>query len=54
MVVMMTRRGVLPPFTIVQEHTHLPEILALGLDDNAFDGQLTRFLAPEFGHFLSA
>jgi hypothetical protein len=37
-------RGVIPPFVTVQEHTHLSEVLALGLDDHGFDGQLARFL----------
>lgn len=41
---MARARGVIPPFVTVQEHGHLSEILAIGLDDDAFDGQLARFL----------
>lgn len=37
-------RGVLPQFTTVPGHTHLSEILSLGLDEEAFGAQLARFI----------
>lgn len=40
---MLTGRGTLPLFTTVPDHTHLSEISALGLDDEAFGAMLARF-----------
>ena len=41
---MHQEHGVLPPFVTVPDHTHLSEILALGLDDDAFGSVLARFV----------
>ncbi|MGW1025616.1 alpha/beta hydrolase [Streptomyces sp. NPDC002577] len=40
----LAARGVLPLFATVPDHTHLSEILALGLDDDAFGVLLARFV----------
>ncbi|MGR7026770.1 alpha/beta hydrolase [Geodermatophilus sp. URMC 62] len=37
-------RGVLPLFVTVPDHTHLSEILALGLDEDAFGAVFARFV----------
>ena len=41
---MIAARGVIPPFVTVPDHTHLSEILSLGLDDDAFGAVLARFV----------
>ena len=41
---LIAARGVLPLFATVPDHTHLSEIFALGLDDDAFGAQWARFV----------
>jgi len=41
---MLAAHGVIPPFVTVPGHTHLSEILSLGLDDEAFGATLARFV----------
>jgi acetyl esterase/lipase len=41
---MLAARGLIPPFVTVAGHTHLSEIFALGLDDEAFGTTLARFI----------
>ncbi|MEV7731713.1 alpha/beta hydrolase [Streptomyces sp. NPDC088921] len=41
---MLAAHGVIPPFVTVPGHTHLSEILVLGLDDESFGDDLARFV----------
>lgn len=41
---LLAARGVLPLFATIPDHTHLSEIFALGLDDDAFGAQWARFV----------
>ncbi|MBL1067899.1 alpha/beta hydrolase [Streptomyces sp. 7-21] len=46
---MLAEHGVLPPVVTVPGHTHLSEILSLGLDDAAFGAVLERFVRQVTG-----